>query len=275
MLAASIARRHGTPHAILVHDAVEAWTESMQERQRVLQRTRARLTAAERVWTVSEELRSHYGLKAAAHASVLRPIPAGRSWPRQAWQPELARSPKVVYAGKLFPQFLPELGDFIERLKAIGGRFILVGDATMTGMTEWLKEHPQIDFHPLFPSNEAALEFLHRTAATLLVFYPETAKDVHWSATSFPSKLVEYVHLDLPVLIAAGPNTAVGAWARARHWPAYAESLTAPAAIALLQRLCEPTAWETAVRACRQAAITEFSAENIQSQFVRELPRRD
>ena len=48
----------------------------------------------------------------------------------------------------------------------------------------------------------------------MIVSYAENVDAMPWSRTSFPSKLIEYLHIGLPLALVAPHETAVKLWAK-------------------------------------------------------------
>ena len=70
-----------------------------------------------------------------------------------------------------------------------------------------------------FATNHEALAHLAADAAAVLVSYADAVADMPWSATSFPSKFVEYCHLGLPVAVVAPAGAAISRWAHRVRFP--------------------------------------------------------
>jgi hypothetical protein len=88
--------------------------------------------------------------------------------------------------------------------------------------------------------------------------------------TSFPSKLVEFVHLGLPILIFSPPQTALGLWARERQWSLF-WSEPKPARLAeMLADLQEPGTWEKMAAETRTVQA-EFDPIYLHQQFEKNL----
>lgn len=273
-LAAALSHRLAISNLVMVHDAAEAWTRAAQEQMHFRERTRQRMVKATHAWFISDELASHYGRDGSPNSSVLRPIPAGFEAPSVGWQEHFASHPVLIHSGKLFPEYFPTLTSIAHQAEQAGVAFHVVSSSNTEGLKPWLNENPSITFREFFASNEAGLAFLKRAASMLLVFYPEPAANCTWSATSFPSKLVEYCHLGLPILIVASARTALGRWAASNAWPTWVESTDNEKFTGMLQRLRHRALWEEAAAAAFRVAESEFSPGLIQAQFERELALR-
>jgi hypothetical protein len=77
----------------------------------------------------------------------------------------------------------------------------------------------KVDWRPAFARNTDALNHYRRHATALLVSYARTSAEMPWIRTSFPSKLIEYCHLGLPILIVAPIDSAVSHWAHRVGFP--------------------------------------------------------
>lgn len=273
-LAAALSHRLAISNLVMVHDAAEAWIRAAQEQMHFRERTRQRLVKSTHAWFISDELASHYGRDGSPNSSVLRPIPAGFEAPSVGWQEHFASHPILIHSGKLFPEYFPTLTSIAHQAEQAGVAFHVVSSLNTEGLTLLLNKNPNITFREFFPTNDAGLAFLKKAASMLLVFYPEPSATCTWSATSFPSKLVEYCHLGLPILIVASARTALGRWAARNSWPTWVESTDNEKFTGMLQRLRHRASWEEAAAAAFRVAESEFSPELIQTQFERELSRR-
>ena len=94
-----------------------------------------------------------------------------------------------------------------------------------------------------------------------------------WAATSFPSKMVEFAHLGLPVLLLAPPHAAASAWARGAGWTSHVETLEAGALEAEIAALATPDGWERRAVDARQAAAGPFDPDRIHAGLEDDLRR--
>jgi len=268
-IALRYARRCGAPLSLLVHDDAAAFAATPADRRLRQRRHTRMLRGAHRCWFVSPELALAYGLPAAA-GRVLLPIPADRP-PFAGWQAAFAGGPRVYYAGFIWPEQLPLLRIIAQTLATAGASLVLLTRET-PALTAWLRTCPIAHVAP-FPTNREALAHLAQHAAGVLVSYAGTVAEMPWSATSFPSKLVEYAQLGLPCAIVAPRDSAVGHWAQREAYtdfflPGEQERLAHWA-----RDLGHEAAWQQHSERPRQLADGPFNPAHIQAAFAAGLLR--
>ncbi len=148
------------------------------------------------------------GLPAAAE-SILPPIPGSRP-PFVTWRTEFTHRPKVYYAGYVWPAQFPFMSGIAEILHTAGADLVVIGKDTPK-LREFFATCFEISYLPPFSRTARPWLTLRRTAAGIVVSYSETVGEMPWIATSFPSKLIEYLQLGLPCAIMAPADSAVGA----------------------------------------------------------------
>lgn len=260
-LAVHVGAVTGAPLHMLVHDDGASFPYA-HGRETVLRQTHDEiLRAADACWFVSPELADCYP-SSAPHRRILYPIPEG--WERPAvWQPAFAAAPAVYYAGYVWPQQLPLLARVAQTAQSAGSQVVVMSRESV--ILRAFREAEPVRLAPPFPTNREALGHLATTAAGLLVSYADTIAAMPWCATSFPSKLVEYSHLGLPIAVIAPPDSAVGHWAQRVRYPYF----FAPADTATLQRwfagLRDRREWEQRAALSLQLARTEFNPDRLQA----------
>jgi hypothetical protein len=213
--AVGFARRYGLPLAVLVHDDTRCFVEAEAGR-RAHRRRQWILANSTKGWFASPELASCFTLDA-RKVGILPPIPEGAP-PAGENQSEDANpvTPLLVYAGNYWPPQLPALARIAAAAQAGGGRLLAV-----------LKENSEhvaylrtngVEWRAPFARNTEALDYYRRHASALVVSYAETSDEMPWTRSSFPSKLIEYCHLGVPIVIVAPMDTAIAGWARARNF---------------------------------------------------------
>jgi hypothetical protein len=92
-----------------------------------------------------------------------------------------------------------------------------------------------------------------------------------WSATSFPSKLIEYCHLGLPIAIIAPPDSAVARWAQRACFPDYFVPSDQAGVRDWVAALRDARRWQERAAVPLRLARTEFNPERIQAELVAAL----
>jgi len=142
----------------------------------------------------------------------------------------------LIYAGNYWPPQLPTLALIAQAARSAGGSLLAV-----------LKENPEhvaylrahhVDWRAPWPRNTEALDYYREHASALVVSYAPTSDEMPWTRSSFPSKLIEYCHLGLPIVIVAADDTAVVHWAGREIFP----DVFAPGDAAGIAGLCHAAA---------------------------------
>lgn len=268
LLAALCARVWHKPLCVFVHDQPEMWVKTADEKARVASRGLELLRASHRVFFVSEEMRAIYPLHRTGAARVLPPIPAGAGLREPvSWKPVFANGLRLAYAGKLHDAQIPWLLRIAGQLQTHNGRLEVITDAATLAHPDWANAPANLDRRPYFPTPGEAADHLRANASALLVGYPEDCDAMPWVRTSFPSKLIEWTHLGLPVVVVAPPETAVAGWARRKAWPWAAPSPDDPSFLRCAADLATPAGWQKAAQAARSVAQSQFDPDRIHAGF--------
>jgi hypothetical protein len=268
-LAGHVAQVTGAPLHILVHDDVSAFPFS-KGREEVLQRAHeAILRTADVCWFVSPELADCFP-STAPHRRILYPIPEG--WDRPAvWNDVHKSVPALYYAGSLWPQQMPLLAKVGQTARSGGAELVI-----MTKDSPKVREYcaaNSIRWRAPFPNNQDALRHLVDHAAAALVSYAETIADMPWCASSFPSKLVEYCHLGLPIAIIAPPDSSVARWAQRVRFPYIFEPHNLGPLKDWVAGLQQREVWQVRAALSLHLARTEFDPRRIQAELTSEMMR--
>jgi len=238
--AVGYARRYGLPLVTLVHDDVRCFAATGAEAERAHRRREWIVRHSTKAWFASPELAACYRLPAGM-AGVLPPIPEGSS---AAADPSVwaigqeGMGPLLVYAGNYWPPQLPTFAHIAAAARQGGGRFLAVLKENVEHVS-YLRAHG-VDWLPPWRLNTEALNYYRTHAAALVVSYGPTSAEMPWTRTSFPSKLIEYCHLGLPIVIVSAQDTAVARWARARNFPDVFAPDDAGGLAAYVSRLHDP-----------------------------------
>ena len=271
-IAARFAERYHVPLSLLIHDHGAAFETTAQEKSRLQRRHTWMLRRAHRCWFASPELALAFG-RPADTQSVLPPIPADRTRFGE-WRESYGLWPRVYYAGSIWPAQFPLLGK-IALLLAEAGACLVVITRPTPALAEFLRSCPSCPMVHMKPfrTNQEALQHLAREAAGLLVSYADTVGQMPWTATSFPSKLVEYTQLGLPCAIVAPPDSAVGRWAQRDGYADFFAPAELNRLVAWARDLRSESAWQQHSKRSRLLADGEFSPERIQATFAAGLLR--
>jgi hypothetical protein len=266
-LATHVAEVTGAPLHFLVHDDPTAFPAARGREARLWRDYAAILQPADACWFVSPELADRFPALG-ERRRLLYPIPEGWSQPA-TWAQRAGGPPRVYYAGHLWPEQLPLLGRVAQRTRAAGGEFVVIARDS-AGVQAWCRT-TGARWQAPFASNAEVLGHLAAAAAAVVVSYADTIDAMPWCATSFPSKLVEYCHLGLPIAIIAPPGSAVARWARRTGFPAVFPPEDLAPLQAWIAGLKDQRDWEQRAAASLQLARTEFDPERIQAELANAL----
>lgn len=272
-LAYALARLWRVPLSLIVYDRWEVWVKSRIERRLMPRGWAPRiLDQAARVWTVSEELGDFYPLQDRSKVRLLRPIPEGGNGGFVAWREEFRERPTVAFAGFFHDHHLEPFRRVATLLAPANGTLLVISDRAAR-IRERLSDLSNVEYREPFARNADLLTFLRARAAAMLIPWSFAARlpMPYWAKTSFPSKLVEFSHLGLPLLIIAPPGIVISNWASSRRWRAYLEAPEDEALARALAELRNEASWKVMAAQSRQAALGEFDPGRIQAQFEREL----
>lgn len=214
---AGFASRYRVPMAVIVHDDARCFSESAGLGQRAHARRQSILEHSTKSWFASPGLADCFPLP--SHRSgVLPPIPEGVAPADDLATTELTDGvPLLVYAGNYWPPQISTFTRLAAATRAGGGRFLTVLKENADHVAH-LQDHG-VEWRAPFARNIEALDYFRTHATALVVSYSEQTADMPWTRTSFPSKLIEYCHLGVPIVIVAREDTAIFRWARERKFP--------------------------------------------------------
>lgn len=271
LLAMHLSKRWKIPLSVIIHDQEELWAKSETEYRSIRQRSVSILDQAARVWPVSRELGEVYKLKETQKIKVLSPIPEEIPWSFVEWKNTFKTHPVIAYAGSIHPFQLPNFQSLAAALQKVNGTLLLITPSNNPVLSKLLDVYQNVKHHEPFVQNRDVIKFLSDNASCILVSYSFALTQQPWAATSFPSKLIEFSHLGLPVLILAPSSTATGNWAIQHQWLGYVSQLNEADILKIIEKLIIQETWLEMARQTRNVTLGEFNPKLIQSQFESEL----
>lgn len=263
-LATHVAQVTGAPLHILVHDDVAAFPAARGREMQLRREHENILRGATACWFVSPELAACFPA-VANRQRLLYPMPEG--WDRPAvWREDIAVRPRVYYAGHVWPEQLPLLGRIAHAASAADGELVVMARSSPALRT--LSERARVTLQSPFATNREALAHLVSGAAAVLVSYADNVDEMPWCATSYPSKLVEYSHLGVPIVIVAPPDSAVGNWARRVGFPGFFTPHDDAGLQTWLAGLRDRRTWEERSAHSLRLARSEFDPTRIQAELA-------
>lgn len=266
-LATHVSQVTGAPLHMLVHDDATAFPSARGRETEIRRLHESILRAADICWFVSPELADCYP-STAPRRRILYPLPEGWAQPA-VWRDPLERRPQVYYAGHVWPEQLPLLARISRSVQAGGSELVVMARDSVSLRT--LCDTDPVRWRAPFPTNREALSHLVADAAGVVVSYADDVAAMPWCATSFPSKLVEYCHLGLPIAIVAPADSAVARWARRVRFPFYFDPANPSAVEQWCTGLRQRSVWQHCAGVSLHLARTEFDPSHIQAQLTNGL----
>lgn len=263
-LATHVAQVTGAPLHVLVHDDATAFPAARGRETELRELHENILRTADTCWFVSPELADCYP-STAPRRRILYPIPEGWDRPAQ-WRDDFARRPKIYYAGHVWPEQLPLLGRIGRAAHAAEASLVVMARESIA--LRALCDTEPIHWQKPFPTNREALAHLTTDASAVIVSYADNVAAMPWCATSFPSKLVEYCHLGLPVAIVAPSDSSVGRWAHRVRFPYFFEPHYQAGLQEWLAGLKRRDIWQVRAALSLHLARTEFDPTRIQNELA-------
>jgi hypothetical protein len=275
LAAARAAAAWRTPLAVIVHDLFRE-TKLPPARAAASERLTADvLAAADHVWTVSDEMRAALAPLACRGAiTTLPPVPDDTAAPAGDWQPRFRATPVIAHAGALHAHHVGYLGAVARAAEKCGGTLLVLARADNPALARLRAAGVAFRHQSTFATSAEALAFLAREASALTVMYPFDPVDEKNPPTGFPSRVLEFSHLGLPMIFAAPPGNPLHSWARRHDWPLVLERADWTALDALVARLADAPQWAALSARMRDLAAHACNPEKIHRQFLAELPRR-
>jgi hypothetical protein len=255
--AAFVAEKTGLPLVTFYHDDIME-LNFFKGKNSLLRNTRKVLEASSCVLIASEAFRQGWP-EYAAKFELLYPIPAAEEKPAHARPP----GPLTLgYAGAIYDEIVPCLGQLAVHCAQKGYRMILIGDTIKT-MPLAARYPDTVKIHDLFATPEESGDYLLAHCHAGLITYPLDPGVMPWIMTCFPSKFPQYCQWGLPALIIAPRGSAIGQWCTIHHWLLYSQSY-APESLEPLFVLLDDAEVKQQVAQHRN---TTFDPENIQNHF--------
>lgn len=259
------------PLIVLLHDQMELVDKSVNSSIWFTKNWKFVFKQASRILPVSSELANAYQLSNTGKVRQIFPIPEGNRTSFVGWKEEFGASIKIAYAGNIYPSQFPVLVRLASTLLKINGKLLIITPTSKLELLKSLNVFPNVDFIEPFTKNVDVIDYLSSKVSSILVAYPLDISEMPWISTSFPSKLVEFCHLGLPILIIAPTETALGKWAISHNWLSYLSDMDEDKLLHILNKISEENEWLKMAEQSREVAQNEFNPEIIQSQFESEI----
>lgn len=265
LLAYALSKKWNVPLCLILHDRYEAWAKKEIDKHMTKDMAMKILNHASRIWSVSRELAEFYKIRDSEKINILPPIPQGNSKGFPIWRDDFLKSPVVGFAGSFHSHQLIHFRNIANIFESWGGKIIIVSKKN-NEIKESLKDITNIEYFEPFEKNEEVINFLLRNASCILI--PDSIDPrAAGSSLSFPSRLVEFSQLGLPMIIISQEGTALSNWAKSHKWIGYLECPDMHSLEDKLRMVASKEGWKNMAAQSRNIALTEFNPDSIQEKF--------
>lgn len=266
-IAGRLAKILKIPSLCLVHDDAAAFAKD-SAKVTILRKRQKRILNLQgsNAYVTSELQRAIYPKD--DKSVQLWPIPDGNIMCKSL-HPRRQGTLRLIYAGYCWKGQAELIANLLAHRVGENIRIEVVGNAEPDALS--ILESHLIRKLPSFSSNKEALKYLSENADILLVSYASSSTKMPWIKTSFPSKLIEYSHLGLPILVIAPDDSVVYNWCKHRQIDsAFTPSQDQEIQDFIRRIRCEKD-FSASVDQWRRIAAEEWSPDAIQSKFVKLL----
>ncbi len=179
--------------------------------------TKKVLDASSAVLTVSDAFKKNWP-QYASKFQLLYPLPEVYNTSKPVKKESLFT---IAYAGAIYDEIIPCFEQLLQYLQNTNYQLLIIGDLEKT--SRLCKRFPKtLTCFGLFEEPADAFDFLTENCDGMIIPYPAEIKNMPWIATCYPSKFVQYCQLNLPTIIIAPIESAVGKWCIDNEWQLYA-----------------------------------------------------
>lgn len=271
-LAALISQKYDIPLSVIIHDDWKARSTSKKHKLLIENLEKVVLNQASRIWPVSDQIHEKIDLENISKSRKLLPVPSGEIKEFVTWSNKFSEQPVIGYAGNVYPSFFPVIETVAKALKGPNGKLVLISKLGASIKECFSYESQRIFAYPLFQNNIDAARFLAKECSCILVAHP-FGDNSDLMKSSFPSKLLEFSALGLPIMILAPKGTELSNWAIQNHWICYSENLLTENVAHLINKLSNQKEWLDMANQSRKVSKNEFNPNTIHRQFLSDLPR--
>jgi len=218
------------------------------------------LQASNNVFIASESFKQNWPLFSHKF-KLLFPIPSAQKSPGE--HRIRTTSISIGYSGTFYAETLPFFVKFCECLKDLNANLTIIGNNTNIDFLA--KNFENVNVLPLFSTSEESNDFLFENCDLGMIIYTEEVSQMPWIKTCFPSKFIQFCSIDLPTIIVAPKDSAVGKWCIENNWPLYIDKISATAITNLFEHALFT---EELFKQIAHVKNNIFDAEKIHAQFV-------
>ncbi|HTZ21473.1 MAG TPA: glycosyltransferase [Opitutaceae bacterium] len=274
LTAADLARAWGVPLAVWMHDLFREMEMSPRQHRDCERLTRTVLARAARVWTVSQELAEDLiPLCPPDTVRPLTPVPEQGVEPPGGWAPRFRPGPVIAHAGAFHPYHVPYLVAVAAAASRLGGSLLVLTPPDNPALAQLRATGVPFRHQNAFGSAAEALRFLAAETSALTIMYPFELAPGRPRPVGFPSRLIEFSRLGLPILLAAPSENPLIRWGLRQQWPLLLERPDWNQLATLLAQLAHEPTWNVLATRMRGIATAVCDPAKIHRQFLEEMPR--
>lgn len=267
-LAAFIKTRYKSSLGIFLHD--DKYLLNNQHIPELLKYDQYLSEKADVIWTVSEDLLiPHTDSK---KYRLLYPIPAGHKQEASNWNNNYL-TPVIGFSGSIFHEYEEVFRSLAHALTNFNGRLLLVinNPSYYKWLPAVLTQYSNISVIPAFANVDDTFNYLKENCTALFCGYPDSIKTMPWLKTCFPSKLIEFSHLGLAIILTSPPNTALSKWATEQNWQLFSSDYQEKDFDKLIKSITNESDWTASVAQAVEVSNTIFDTKNIHLQLLTDI----
>jgi len=219
------------------------------------------------IWSVSDRLKIP---NCKGNYITLPPIPEGSNTSTWIKKDNSPKKFTIGFSGSIYESYFPVFQLLAKVLISLDGELhIIAKDIERTA--KHLTTFKNVKFISAFEYNHNASRYLKDNCTALFCGYPDAINEMPWLKSCFPSKFVEYTHLQLPIILSGPNDTSLTDWVMANNWALFLENLDEHTLTEMLVKLKNPDFWEKTALQSKYVAENEFNADKIQLLFETSL----
>ncbi|WP_165825449.1 glycosyltransferase family 4 protein [Pedobacter yonginense] len=249
------------PSILFLHDRWDNKTADKSAQQIRFQYGAEAISKSSYVLSVTEHLVEHYVKDSVSNCEIFPPIPEGYHGIS-----EKGAKQTIVYAGSV-NQYHIQLFDQILKVLALKNYTLLVITNELAKLNTLTKTHKNLIAKQALPSNTEAMGFIADNASAILVNYGLSEADNPDAFYSFPSKFIEFVHLNIPIIASAPKDSPFHSFLTDHNWPFMLGEPTAESMTKQLENLNNLMIVDQCFGIQRQLAAGIFNPDKIQERL--------
>ncbi len=215
------------------------------------------LDRSKKVFIASQSFKENW-LSFAEKFVLLYPI----SDSKEVSQTNAVTQPTIGYAGSVYNEIIPSLEKVGAILNEESVNLVIIGNNDNARYIA--DKYTNVTYKPLFDTAEEANNFLINNCSACIIPYPEKISEMPWIKTCFPSKLIQNTLLNIPTIVIAPHDSALGKWCLENRWLLYTSKYEKRALSKLLSMAIHSQEVKTQIGMFKNK---EFNADIIHEKF--------